>query len=204
MLLREKMNKRIYEHFEKRIQQYFEELPEKEKNNPFLIWSESDVQSYLYHRLVSDQQIEKNYSINNRPVLSSSNPEKKYKGKAKNVKPFYQPDILITTLENLTVEQREDRPQAEKRLGLLRKDDSIVVEIKFVQDTNNSTGRASVSKLEGLKEDYKKNRNEGHKWIILVFVEKGEKSYLTKEDYKRVSRYKNALIMHKPKELMFD
>lgn len=195
------MDSKIYEHFKKRIQQYLDEVREKEKKNQFLIWTESDVQSYLYHRLVTDPQIEKSYSINNQPLLSSIDPEKKYRG---NMKPSYQPDLLITPLENLKIEQRKDKPRAEKRLQLLRKDDSIVVEIKFAQDTNDSTGRKSVSKLEGLSKDYRKRKKEGHKWILLVLVEKGNESYLSKEDIKRVPRYKDALAILRPKKSLFD
>lgn len=195
------MDRKVYEHFKKRIQQYLDEVREKEKKNQFLIWTESDVQSYLYHRLVTDPQIEKSYSINNRPLLSSIDPGKKYRG---NMKPFYQPDLLITPLENLKIEQRKDKPRAEKRLQLLRKDDSIVVEMKFAQDTNDSTGRKSVSKLEELSEDYRKRKKEGHRWILLVFVEKGDKSYLGKEDIKRVSRYRDALVILRPKKSLFD
>jgi hypothetical protein len=198
-----KIDKIEYEHIKKRIQEYFKELNGKEKTNPFLIWTESDLQSYLYHRLISDPNLEKNLSITNRPVLSSVNPEKKYKGKGKNVKPFYQPDFLITPFKNLKVEQRDEKPLTEKRLELINKTDSVVVEIKFTQDTNGSTGRKSVSKLKELKADYEKNLKEGHGWIILVFVEKGEKSYFTKEDVKQMSNYKDALVMHTPKESLF-
>ena len=186
------------------IQQYLEELRTNENKNPFLLWTETDVQSYLYHRLVSDPQIEKAFAVLNRPVLSSVNPDKKYKGKAKNVKPFYQPDLLITPLKNLQIEKRKNKPRLERRIKLLRKDDSIIVEIKFVQDTNDSTGRKSVTKLTELAEDYKKNRTEGHKHIILVFVEKGDESYLSKGDINRMSRYQDALVMYKPKKSLFD
>jgi len=70
-------------------------------------------------------------------------------------------------------------------LALRKKGDSIVVEIKFVQDTNESFGRKSLSKLGGLVKDYEKNRKEGHKYVILVFVEKGKEFYLTESDIKR-------------------
>jgi hypothetical protein len=74
------------------------------------------------------------------------------------------------------------------------------VEIKFTQDNNNSTGRKTVTKLEKLKADYEDRLMEGHKWIILVFFEKGEKSYLSKYDLSQMSSYKDALLMYKPKE----
>ena len=197
------LNNKDCRHLRNRLRSYFEELLEKEKTNPYLIWTESDVQSYLYHRLVSDPQINRSYLISNRPVLSSVNPEKKYKGKAKSVKPFYQPDILVTPLENLKVEQRKTGRE-EKRMELIRKDDSVAIEIKFVQDTNDSTGRKSVAKLHELERDYEKNKREGHKHIILVFVEKGEKSYLSKEDINRMSKYRGFLVFHKPKKSFFN
>lgn len=198
------MNKRTFTYFKERIQQYLDELWEKEANNQFLIWTETDVQSYLYHRLVTDPQLEKTYAINNRPILSSINPAKKYKGKAKSLKPFYQPDILIAPLKNLEVERRNDNPTTEKRMRLLKKADTIIVEIKFVQDTNDSTGRKSVSKLNELIEDYEDRRIEGHRYIIIVYVEKGERSYLSKDDIKRISKYKKALVFHKPEISFFE
>jgi hypothetical protein len=102
-------------------------------------------------------------------------------------------------LKNLQTEKRKNRPTLEKRIRLLRKDDSIVVKIKFVQNTNDSVGRKSFAKLRELAEDYKDRRAEGHKHIILVFVEKGAKSYLTERDINRVIRNQNALVMHRPK-----
>jgi hypothetical protein len=191
------MDKEIYMHFKDRFQQYFNELRQEEKNNPFLIWTESDLQSYLYHKLVADSKVDEKYSINNRPVLSSINPEKAYQGIGKSVKHFHQPDILITPQKNLKVEQRKDKPRTVKRLELIRKNDSIVVEIKFVQDTYDSIGRKSKSILGELQRDYEKRKNEGHKWIILVFAEKGDKSNLTSNDIGKFP-YKEALITHKP------
>lgn len=130
--------------------------------------------------------------------------KKKYKGKARNVKPFYQPDLLITPIENLKVEQRNDAPTLEKRIGLHRKNQSVVVEIKFAQDTNESRSRKSVSKLKELADDYGKDKTEGHRNIILVFFEKGEKSYLTEDDVQmRLNELKESTVFHIPKESRF-
>ena len=85
-------------------------------------------------------------------------------------------------------------------MALVKKDDSVVVEIKFVQDTFSSTGRKSVSRLGKLAEDYKKNRREGHNHIILIFFEKGEKSYLWENDIERtLGKYREFTVFHKPK-----
>jgi predicted metallo-beta-lactamase superfamily hydrolase len=120
------------------------------------------------------------------------------------VKPFYQPDFIITPQKNLTVEQRDDKPKAEKRLQLIKKTDSVIVEIKFAQDTNSSFGRKTVSKLTELKHDYEDRLGEGHKWIILVLVEKGEESYLSRTDLRIDNKYRNALVKYNPKKSRFD
>jgi len=199
------MNQKDYEFFRNTIQSYLDQLRKKEEKNEFLIWTESDIQSYLYSCLVNDPRFKDKYAINNRPVLSSIDSAKKYIGRAKNVKRFYQPDLLITPIGNLVVERRDDAPTFEKRLALRKKDDSIVVEIKFVQDTNESFGRKSLSKLGGLVKDYEKNRKEGHKYVILVFVEKGKESYLTESDIKRkLKDLQNSVVFHKPIKSKFD
>jgi len=121
------------------------------------------------------------------------------------VKPFYQPDLLITPVENLRVEKRGASPRFEKRLELHKKSDSIVVEIKFVQDTNESFGRKSLPKLNELVRDYAKNEKEGHKFIILVFVEKGDTSYLAADDIKKTLKDRQGLVVfHKPGKSKFD
>jgi hypothetical protein len=199
------MNKEDYEFVKNAIQSYLDNLWKEEEKNEFLVWTESDAQSYLYSCLVNDPRIKDKYTISNRPVLSSINPDKKYIGKAKNVKPFYQPDLLITSFGNLRVERRDDAPTFEKRLELDKKDDSIVVEIKFVQDTNESYGRKSLSKLGELVKDYDKNKKEGHKYIILVFFEKGNESYLTADDIKRALKDRQGVVVfHKPGKSKFD
>jgi hypothetical protein len=202
------MNRTIYLHFKKAIKQYLrarrkeEEKLAKKKTWPHLMWTETDVQSYLYHRLVSNFS---DYVIINRPVLSKIRRVRQYNRKATSVKPFYQPDFLITRQGkgNLKVERRKDKPHAEQRLALKRKDDAIVVEVKFAQDTNDATGRKTKSKLARLRDDYRKNAQQGHKWIILVLVEKGEKSYLTNEDIKQMHQYKDALVIQAPEASEF-
>jgi hypothetical protein len=90
-------------------------------------------------------------------------------------------------------------------LLLRKKDDSLVVEIKFVQDTNESFGRKSLSKLGELVKDYEKNTKEGHKFVILVFVEKGKESYLTENDIKqKLKGLQNFVVFHKPTKSKFD
>jgi hypothetical protein len=105
--VRIRMNKEDYESVKKALQSYLDDLWKNEEKNEFLIWTESDAQSYLYSRLANDHRFRDKYAINNRPVLSSINPDKKYIGKAKNVKPFYQPDFLITPIGNLGIEKRK-------------------------------------------------------------------------------------------------
>ena len=189
------LNPEVYKSMKDNIQRYLDILWEREKKKEFLIWTESDVQSYLYCCLIKDYGGK--YSINTNPVLSSISSEKEYRSKTK---PFYQPDILITPLRNVKVEEESRSSKREKRMALLKKHDSIVVEIKFVQDTYSSTGRKSVSKLGKLADDYEKNRREGHNHIILVFFEKGEKSYLWENDIKRkLGKYQGFTIFHKPK-----
>lgn len=189
------MNPKVYKSIKDNIQRYLDLLWEREKKNEFFLWTESDVQSYLYCCLIRDYGDK--YSINTNPVLSSISSEKEYKSKTK---PFYQPDILVTPVGNLKVEEESKKSTREKRMALLKKDDSVVVEIKFVQDTFSSTGRKSVSKLGKLAEDYKKNRREGHNHIILIFFEKGEKSYLWENDIERtLGKYRELTVFHKPK-----
>jgi hypothetical protein len=135
--------------------------------------------------------------------LSRTDRVREYKGKARSVKPFYQPDFLITPRRNLRFEHRKDKPHAEKRLAVRRKDDAIVVEVKFAQDTNDETGRKTVSKLAQLGDDYRKNAKQGHKWIVLVLVEKGDESYLKKEEIMQY-QYKDALVTQVPEKSRFD
>jgi len=197
------MNSKVCRFLKDSIQSYLDRLRSQETKNEFLMWTESDVQSYIYSCLINDPNFKNKYAIINRPVLSSRDPKKKYKGKARNVKPLYQPDLLITPIENLKVE-RGDAPTSERRIGLYRKNQSVVVEIKFVQDTNESYGRKSVSKLKELADDYRKDKTEGHRNIILVFFERGKKSYLTKNDVQmRLNELEEFTVFHIPKESAF-
>lgn len=189
------MNKKVYRNIKDSIQRYLDLLWKAERTNDFLIWTESDIQAYLYSCLT--REYGHKYSINTNPPLSSRT--KKYK--AKGIKPFYQPDILITPIRNLTIEEEYASPKKQKRMVLRKKDDSIVVEIKFVQDTYSSYSRPSKTTLGELVEDYEKNKQEGHKFIILVFFEKGEKSYLTENDIKTtLRRFRSFTVFHKPKK----
>jgi len=198
------MNKELYNLFKERIRHYLNSLWNEEKNNEFFIWTESDVQSYLYSRLI--QEFGDKYSINTNPALTSKSTTKKYKGQARNVKPFYQPDILITPISNLEVEKEEwSHDKKERRMRLQKKDDSIVVEIKFVQDTNSSWGRKSTSKLRKLFEDYEKVIEEGHKHVILIFYEKGRKSYINEVDIEGIlGKSRKFTLFHKPKTTVWD
>lgn len=197
------MDREVYKSFKDQIQQYLDLLWDREKRNEFFVWTESDVQSYLYSCLVRDYG--DRYSINTNPVLTSTT-KMKYKGRARSVKPFYQPDILISPVGNLKVEQESwSSEKKEKRMALRRKDESILIEIKFVQDTNSSWGRKSKSKLRKLTGDYEKIRRENHKHIILVFVEKGEKSYLYEADIKgTLGKKRKFVVFHKPRATMWD
>jgi len=190
------LNPKVYKSIKDNIQRYLDLIWEREKKNEFFIWTESDVQSFLYCCLIRDYGDK--YSINANPVLSSIGSEKEYKSRTK---PFYRPDILIAPVGNMKVEEQSGSSTREKRMEILKKDDSIVVEIKFAQDTYSGTGRNSVSQLGELAEDYEKNRIEGHKHIILVFFEKGEKSYLWESNIEEIlGEYRRFTVFHKPKE----
>lgn len=202
---REQLNRRVYKKFKEKIQQYLDNLWEQEeKSNGFFIWTESDLQCYLYSCLTRD--FSDSCSVNADPELTSIDPAKRYKGKAKSVKPFYQPDILITPKDNLKVEEEEwSHDTKHRRMQLKKKDNSIVLEIKFVQDTNSSRGRRSVSKLRELFRDYEKVLREGHQHMILVFYEKGQMSYLSETDIRRIlGKSRKFTVFHQPKATILD
>jgi hypothetical protein len=112
---------------------------------------------------------------------------RKYQPSARSVKPFYQPGLPVTPRQNLKTERRKDMPNAEKRLAPKNRNNAIVVEVKFAQDTNDSTRRKTSSKLTQLRKDYRKNEVQGHKWIVLVLFEKGKKILSHKRGGAKVS-----------------
>lgn len=132
--------------------------------------SESHLQADLYPKL--KKELPKEWYILIEPTITALS-KKKSKGKAKNIPPFIQPDILITPYEDIGIEKRNKKPKhSVVRISINRKK-SIAIEItlqkpRLKKDFKYSKYAIDYAKIRKIKNEYNKKENFGKVWHVYV------------------------------------
>lgn len=157
--------------------------------------SEGDIRAYIFYKL--KQVCGDKYEIHIAPTLTVKY-KNEYKNKAKGIKPFVQPDIIISAKKNWCFEKMKDTANRHIRIDFKDKLRVFILEIKYAKIKYNGSTHVKKDEIEN---DLKKLKNIKHFPNSLLVVVDYEKDLgrLTKNYQKFVADEKFLLISRKLK-----